>query len=40
MKDKVLLPEDKGLGEPVRRFEDTFSVWTVIKNKFFPDLKD
>lgn len=30
-------PPDGGLGEPKRSFEDTFSVWTVIKETWFPD---
>ena len=29
-------PPDGGLKEPVRKFEDTFSVWTVIREHFFP----
>lgn len=31
-------PPDGGLKEPVRKFEDTFSVWTVIKEAWFPHL--
>lgn len=31
-------PPDGGLKEPVRGFEDTFSVWTVIKETWFPHL--
>jgi len=26
-----MFPEDKPLGKPVRRFEDTFSVWDLFK---------
>ena len=31
-------PPDGGLKEPVRDFADTFSVWTVIKETWFPHL--
>jgi hypothetical protein len=29
---KRLMPPDGGLKEPVRRFEDTFSVWDCIND--------
>jgi hypothetical protein len=31
-------PPDGGLKKPVRDFKDTFSVWTVLKEEFFPGL--
>jgi hypothetical protein len=30
-------PDDGGLGEQKKKFDDTFSAWTVIKNHFFPE---
>lgn len=31
-------PPDGGLKEPARKIEDCFSVWTVIKEAWFPHL--
>lgn len=31
-------PPDGGLKAPVRKFEDCFSAWTVIKETWFPHL--
>lgn len=32
--NKRALPNDKPLGEPVRKFEDTFSAFNVVKEHF------
>lgn len=32
-------PPDGGLKEQVRPFDETFNVWTVILDHFFPDRK-
>jgi hypothetical protein len=31
-------PPDKGLGEPKRKFEDTFSAETVVLQRFFSQV--
>ncbi len=31
-------PDDGGLKKQVRRFDDTFSAWTVVRETFFTKL--
>lgn len=33
----IFKPEDKGLGEPVKKFSETFSFVTALKEKYFPE---
>lgn len=36
-----MYPPDKGLGEPVREFDDTLSVFDVLKEEFkLPEVKE
>ena len=40
MKKQIPLPFDKPLGKPVRKFEDTFSAFELIKETFFKEKKN
>ena len=33
-------PPDKGLGQPVRDYKDTFSAVTVLKERFFKKVEN